>query len=206
MSPLDRLTAYFERFPGVGARQAKRYAFHILTLPERDAHELGTLITDLRGSVRRCADCQRFYTQASSSHTTCAICGDPNRDRQMLLIVSHDNDITAIERSGIYTGLYFVLGGTVPLLHEPDTTQLRNAALKDIIKTRLADDGLREIILGFPINPDGENTARYVTQLLSPILEDTSTTIAELGRGLSTGSELEYADAETIKNALVNRQ
>ena len=205
MSPLDKLTAYFERFPGVGARQARRYAFHILTLSEHETTELATAIQNLRSSVQRCRSCQRFFTQASASHDHCSICTDPNRDRQTLLIVSHDNDITAIERSGTYTGLYFVLGGTVPLLHEPNATQLRSGALKQSVQQRITDDELQEIILGFPINPDGENTGRFVTHILDPIITDTTIRIAELGRGLSTGSELEYADSETIKNALRNR-
>ena len=205
MSPLDQLTRYFERFPGVGARQAKRFAFYLLTLPETDRTELTDAITALTGSVAPCVSCQRFFTRSQPEHDTCSICSDPNRDRTQLLIVAHDQDITAIERSEVYTGMYFVLGGMVPLLQEPDQRKLRGAQLKHVVTERQNAVGLQEIILGFPVNPDGENTGRYVEQLLSDLLTDT-TVVAQLGRGLSTGSELEYADRETIKNAFHNRQ
>jgi len=112
--------------------------------------------------------------------------------------------VQAIERAGVYDGLYFVLGGTVPLLNSGSTTKLRAGALKATVETRLPQ-GLTEIIFGFSINPDGENTARFVESLLNPLLENTNAKVAYLGRGLSTGSELEYADPETIKNALKNR-
>lgn len=205
MSPLDSLTQYFERFPGVGARQARRFAFHVLTLPDADRNELTQLISNLHGSVRECVQCRRFFTQQQPTHDTCSICSDPNRDRQQLLVVSFDSDIPAIERSGVYNGLYFVLGGTVPLLAEPDTRKLRGGALKQSVAERRQSDNLHEIVLGFPVNPDGENTARYVEKLLAEVCDD-AVTVAQLGRGLSTGSELEYADAETITNAFRNRR
>ena len=104
----------------------------------------------------------------------------------------------------MYNGLYFVLGGTVPLLRSADTEKLRAGALKATVQARMAE-GLSEVILGFSVNPDGENTARFIETVLEPILKDTTTSLSHLGRGLSTGSELEYADAETIKNALKNR-
>ncbi len=109
-----------------------------------------------------------------------------------------------MERTGIFEGLYFVLGGTVPLLNNPDTGKLRGSTLKAYVETLLPEK-LEEIILAFSVNPDGENTARFVEQLLTETLTGHATTVSQLGRGLSTGSELEYADPETLKNALQNR-
>ena len=122
------------------------------------------------------------------------------------MVVAADSDITAIERSGVYDGLYFVLGGTVPLLHSEDAKKLRGGSLKSTIEARIPG-GLSEVILGFAVNPDGENTARFVESIIMPLLVNTHDPlkISHLGRGLSTGSELEYADPETIKNALRNR-
>lgn len=120
------------------------------------------------------------------------------------MVVERDSDVQALERAGVYDGLYFVLGGTVPLLQNPDTGKLRGAALKATVIAAL-EHGLEEIILGFAINPDGENTARFVEALLRDTLVTSSVKVSQLGRGLSTGSELEYADAETIKNALQSR-
>ena len=204
MNDLDKLITLFESFPGVGARQAKRFAFHVLTMAGGDVAELAKLIANIKGSVVECDSCHRFFSNQGGNTKLCSIYGSQNREHDRLLVVERDSDIQAIERSGTYNGLYFVFGGTVPLLHAADNQKLRGGALKATVDTRLSH-GLSEIILGFSINPDGENTARFVESILHPVLVDTQVKISHLGRGLSTGSELEYADAETIKNALRNR-
>jgi len=206
MTSLDKLVAYFEKFPGVGVRQARRFAFHILTLNKANVAELADLITSLPQSVIECESCHRFYSEGNyQNKTMCKVCNDLNRDKQKLLIVARDSDIQAIERSGLYDGLYFVLGGTIPLLNDYDNAKkLRGGALKVLVENR-TEHGLKEIILGFSINPDGENTGRYIETLLKELIDTHSFKVSHLGRGLSTGSELEYADPETIKNALRNR-
>ncbi|MEM9336795.1 MAG: toprim domain-containing protein [Patescibacteria group bacterium] len=204
MSNLDKLVTYFEKFPGIGGRQARRFAFHILRLPDADVQEISSLITNLKGSVVECSSCHRYFARSGGVATECSICTDSNRDRNKLLVLERDSDLQAIERSGTYDGLYFVLGGTVPLLNSDDTKKLRGGALRETVMARLPQ-GLSEIIMGFSVNPDGENTARYVEKIVSEVDESSAITISYLGRGLSTGSELEYADPETIKNALKNR-
>lgn len=204
MSKLDDLIQQFEKFPGVGARQAKRFAFHILTLPETDTKQLADLIADLHDTVIECDSCHRFFAKSGGDGRLCGVCSASHRDHNRLLVVERDSDIVAIERAGVYDGLYFVLGGTVPLLNTADTRKLRAGALKATVSARLPA-GLTEIILGFSVNPDGENTMRFIESILRPVIEDTNATLSHLGRGLSTGSELEYADPETIKNALRNR-
>lgn len=202
MNKLDKLISLFETFPGVGARQAKRFAFHVLTMPESDTKELSQLVADIKGSVVECASCHRFF--ASETGNTCTICNSANRDHNRLLIVERDSDVLAIERAALYDGLYFVFGGTVPLLNSSENTRLRGGALKATIEARIPE-GLAEVIIGFSINPDGENTARFVESIIGPTLKEKNIKMSYLGRGLSTGSELEYADPETIKNALRNR-
>ena len=204
MSHLDKLISYFEQFPGTGARQAKRFAFHILTLPKEDVAEIAKLITSLQDDVVECESCRRFFAQNGSNSPLCKICNDPTRDFTKLMVVTADSDIQSIERSGTYDGLYFVLGGTVPLLESKESNKLRGGSLKSLIQTRLQND-LSEIILAFAVNPDGENTGRFVESILKDVDGIENTKISYLGRGLSTGSELEYADPETIKNALQNR-
>jgi recombination protein RecR len=120
------------------------------------------------------------------------------------MVVAHDSDINAIEKSGQYDGLYFVLGGMVPLLHSEDQKKLRGGTLKATIEARLKT-GLSEVILAFAVNPDGENTTRFVESIVASLETPEKPRTSQLGRGLSTGSELEYADPETIKNALRNR-
>lgn len=203
MTSLEKLIRYFEQFPGIGSRQAKRFAFHLLTEPEENVEELSTLIRDIKKSVAECPSCFKFFSYNGNSDL-CPICANTLRDRTKLLVVERDSDIDALERSRTYDGLYFVLGGTVPLLESNDTKKLRGGALKYTVETRIPE-GLSEIILGFSVNPDGENTVRYVQTLLRDLSVTHSLTITILGRGLSTGSELEYADPETIKSALENR-
>lgn len=205
MNTFDALQQYFEKFPGIGARQARRFVFHILTLPPDEAAKFAELITSLPHNVIECTSCRRFFGRLASPTTECSICTDSNRDRTRLLVVERDSDIQAIERAGVYDGLYFVLGGTVPLLESRENQAIRGNGLKKIVTDRLASDNLSEIILAFSVNPDGENTARFVESLLKENLADTKVKVSYLGRGLSTGSELEYADPETIKNAIKNR-
>lgn len=206
MSPLDKLIAHFERFPGVGLRQARRFAFHILTLPTHDSKDLASLIASLSEAVTECRTCHRFFATDNTTVDRCRLCRDENRDTSKLLIVARDSDIDAVERSRVYDGLYFVLGGTVSLLASPEAKQkVRAGSLKTLVTERLAQGTLAEIILAFAINPDGENTARFIEALLNEIPTSRPFTISYLGRGLSTGSELEYADPETIKNALTHR-
>ena len=202
MTTLDKLIAHFERFPGIGARQARRFAFHLLRLDDTQVHELSQLIAELPTVMTECESCARYFAQ-NGHGGLCSICVSPHRDRTSLLIIEQDSDINAVERSS-YEGMYFVLGGTVPLLHQEEGRRIRGPRLRELVKRR-KEEGLREVILGFAVNPDGENTARYVEALLAPLLEETPIKISHLGRGLSTGSELEYADPETIKSALRNR-
>jgi recombination protein RecR len=202
MNPLDQLITHFEKFPGVGGRQAKRFAFHVLRLEAEDSRKLANLIENARTTVIECTSCHRYFSKRQTEEL-CSICNGSNRNRERLLVVERDSDVQAIERAGVYDGLYFVLGGTVPLLSAPENSKLRSGALKATVAARQAE-GLSEVILGFSVNPDGENTARFVASFLKEAVEG-GLTLSHLGRGLSTGSELEYADSETIKNALQNR-
>lgn len=204
MSNLDSLIRYFEQFPGIGARQARRFAFHILTLPKEDVAEIASLITSLQDTVVECVSCRRFFSKNGGSGDYCSICGDLSRDTSKLVVVERDSDIQTIERAGTYNGLYFVLGGTVPLLDTKENSGLRGGALKGLVEARIPED-LSEVILAFSVNPDGENTARFVESILREFIDTKKIKISYLGRGLSTGSELEYADPETIKNAFKNR-
>lgn len=203
MTSFEQLIRHFERFPGIGSRQARRFAHHLLTESKEHIAELSELIANIQSTVVECSSCYRFFVKNDNS-ALCTTCADPQRDKKKLMVVGDDSDMLAIERAGLYDGLYFVLGGLAPLIESKETQKLRGTKLKRIVETR-EKEGLKEIILAFSVNPDGENTTRYVRTLLKDILNDSDIRISLLGRGLSTGSELEYADAETIKNALENR-
>ena len=203
MTPIERLAHLFEKFPGIGPRQAQRFVYHLLTSDSEYINSLTALIEEVRSGVRECALCFRFFAHHRNGNM-CPICSDATRDASLLLVVERDADIAPIERAKIYNGYYFVFGGTIPLLNEHLTRKTRGPALRAIVEKRI-EGGLAEVILAFSVNPDGENTARYVEQQLAPLATSHNLTVSLLGRGLSTGSELEYADQETLKNALKNR-
>ncbi len=204
MTPLERLALLFEKFPGIGPRQAKRFVYHLLTQDREYTDTLSTLVHDIRTNMRECSLCFRFFAPRNGEKI-CTICDDTERDHSLLMVVERDGDIAPIEHSNMYNGLYFVLGGTIPLLDQHHTNKTRGPALRAIVEKRIAE-GLKEVIIAFSVNPDGENTTRYVETQLAPFQESAGIIVSILGRGLSTGSELEYADGETIKNALQNRQ
>ena len=135
----------------------------------------------------------------------CDICANPNRERTVLAVVASDADLAALEYSATYKGVYFVLGGTISLASEK-MNGLRLKQLLDSLPNRI-ERGLSEVILAFPANPEGDATAtRIREELVRGLPSDKQIKITALGRGLSTGSELEYADAETIAQALGNRR
>lgn len=206
MQSLEELTQQFTKFPGIGPRQARRFVMHLLTEDETANDHLADLIRSLKRTVMPCAFCNRFVSHRTRDDL-CSICSHSNRDTTKLMVVERDTDVIAIERSNAYHGRYFVFGGTIPLLasdHE-HKKKVRGSAFKHIAATN--SSSLNEIIIAFSANPDGDNTARYVETLLKEITEkNPSITITHLGRGLSTGSELEYADPDTITFALQNRR
>ena len=204
MSPLDRLTALFEKFPGIGPRQAGRFVQHVVRASPAVRSEFVAVLTEIDTSVRQCPMCMRIH---SGAQDICSICDNTRRDQSSLAVVAIDADITALERSQTYKGLYFVLGGTIALTSE----KMNGLYLRQLLNTipERLEKGLNEIILAFPANPEGDATAVRVKEELSatPSLSNTSAVrITTLGRGLSTGSELEYADVDTLRNALVNRK
>jgi len=203
MDPIRRLEELFARFPGIGPRQARRFVYYIQTKPASATKELADLIQEVKRATSECADCHRFFTTRNAraaDNTVCPICADPARDRTSLMVVARDFDLETVERSGAYRGTYFVLGGTVPILDKEPEKHIRLHALGD----RVRADGLTEVILSMNATPDGENTAEVVRKALSPYAAK-GLKVTILGRGLSTGAELEYVDGDTIKSALQNR-
>ncbi len=204
MNAIEKLTEVFREFPGIGPRQAKRFVYYLLLKQPAYLDTLSRLIKEIRNEVHSCTSCFRLFGSTSSpSKSLCSVCADNSRDNSLLMVLEKDIDLESIERSRAYTGRYFVLGGTVAILEkEPEKTVRVRELLSHIEKNK---GTIREIILAFSVNADGENTAEYVTTFLKPTIEKNGMKISGLGRGLSTGSEVEYADTETLKSALKNR-
>ncbi len=203
MDNTQKLLELFKEFPGIGPRQAKRFVYFLLNKNPAYANDLASLIKEVRSTVHSCDACFRFFLNDKSK--TCPTCRDKTRDTKLLMIVSHDVDYENIEKTRAFPGYYFVLGGTVPILEKAPERRIRQKELLEILGKK-TKEGLKEIILALNYNPEGENTLSYLEQLLSDFSSKNSVKISTLGRGLSTGTELEYSDSDTIKNALKNRQ
>lgn len=201
MDSIERLVEIFTKFPGIGPRQAQRFVQFLLRTSPSTRRELAAAITALGGSVHECNECHRYF---SGSRKRCDICSNGSRDATLLAVVATDADLTALERSSRYKGFYFVLGGTISLASEK-THNLRIDTLLNSLPKRV-EKGLEEIILAFPANPEGDATAERLRHDLEPYCQGSTLTMTSLGRGLSTGSELEYADPETLKSALESRR
>ncbi len=203
MDNTQKLIELFKEFPGIGPRQAKRFVYFLLNRNPSYGSDLAKLINEVRSTVHSCDTCFRFFPNDTTK--TCPTCRDTNRDKKSLMLVSHDVDFENIEKTKFYSGYYFILGGTVPILEKNPEKRIRQKYLIDILDKKVKS-GLSEIIIALNYNPEGENTLSYLSQILKPLSDKNNVKISTLGRGLSTGTELEYSDSETIKNALKNRQ
>lgn len=203
---IRELTEQFKRFPGIGERQAKRFVYFLLYQSPAYTESLIRKINELKKNVLQCKECMRFYTKKDSGKNICSICSDQSKDKTVLLVVEKDVDMEALERSKIYQGTYFVLGGLIPIIEKKLPSYVRYTELMKKIEDKVSTNELEEIVLGFSMNPSGEFTDRYIRSQLEKLLDPNKVKITSLGRGLSTGSELEYADSETLKYALENRK
>ncbi len=202
MKSAEKLLEIFREFPGIGPRQAKRFVYFLLNKNPGFIKQLKDALTELKEEMRVCQNCYRFFPKDASVASLCSICKSKNRDASTLLIVPRDIDLETIEKSGTYNGMYFVLGGTVPILEKNPESRIKIGELKK----KISGGGLKEIILGTSLNPEGENTAFFIQNEIKKIPSAEMIKISHLGRGLSTGTELEYSDSLTLKNALENRK
>ncbi len=143
----------------------------------------------------------RFH---ADERKTCGYCSSPSRDTTLLAVVATDIDVDALERSGTFKGHYFVLGGTISLASE----KANGLRLRELLASTTArvKGGLKEVIIAFPANPEGDFTALHVREALEEYAKQNDFVITTLGRGLSTGSELEYADPDTLRAAFASRK
>jgi recombination protein RecR len=209
VNPIDKLTQLFERFPGIGPRQARRFVQYLLSAPPGVRADLARQINALGAASAQCKRCFRWFTKdpstslsAGGQASLCRICADSHRDASLLFVVEKDADLDQVERSG-FKGLYFVLGGAVPLAAEEPSQYVR---LRELAKRAQEDAGtLKEIILGLSATAEGDHTRQTAAEALRDLAQQHGFKLSRLGRGLSTGSELEYADPDTIASALNSR-
>ncbi len=200
MDAIERLAAAFAEFPGVGPRQARRMVFWLLRKQKGFAEELAKLLPIVAAGVRPCPKCFRF--SEAPAGTACRICASQDRDPSTLLVVCRDQDLEGVERAGTYKGRYFVLGGSAPVLEQSPERLIR---LSELVSRVEGDSELREAVIATNATADGDYTAKVVREWLEPIAAKRGLTVSLLGRGLSTGAELEYADPDTVRAAISGR-
>lgn len=223
MDTFEKLVEQFKKFPGIGPRQARRFAYHLLNEPEADIEQLSGLIKNLRSGIFACENCFRYfspkfnpasepgYGTEDTKALLCPICLDSNRDQSILMLVTQDTDVYAMEQRKMFNGLYFVIGKNAELGQMSPESLPRVQELQKQLQGNKRP-GLKEIILAMNANTEGEHTADIIRKMLrdTKLADGTSLAtqvrITALGRGLSTGTELEYSDAETLKSALENRR
>lgn len=204
MDTISKLADLFAQFPGIGTRQSKRFVYFLLKRDRAYINELVKLIGELENSISECDRCHRYFMQKYSEAKECPVCSNTARDHTMLMVVEKDSDLEAIERSGTFNGTYFILGGTLPILEKDASSRIRIKQLSTLLEKESMD--IKEIILACAVTPESEHTAEFVRGAISPITDSHFISVTTLGRGLSTGTELEYSDAETLRYALAGRK
>jgi recombination protein RecR len=196
---IDKLAELFESFPGIGRRQARRFVYFLLHKDQGYINELQKGIQNVKQEIDQCNECYRFFEKTGS--TTCPVCVTTTESSQ-LMIVEKDADFENLHKTHIYNGKYFILGGFINA-HEKKRSFARVDQLLNRIKRDTEKGSISEIIFGLSISPEAEHTRIRLYTMLRDQFPDV--TFSTLGRGLSTGTELEYSDTETLKHAFNSR-
>jgi recombination protein RecR len=191
--PMARLIEELKKLPGVGAKSAQRYAFHILRSTDEDAAALAEAVRSLKASLRLCSVCNNI-----TDVDPCAYCASPTRNQRLVCVVEEPTSIAAVERTGAYQGVYHVLHGTLSPLHGVGPDQLRAGSLV----ARVQRGEIDEVILATSPTLEGEATANW----LATALRSLSVKITRIATGVPAGSDIEYADEVTMARALEGRR
>jgi recombination protein RecR len=190
---LERLIEALRVLPGVGPRSAQRMAYHLLQHDRHGAEQLAQALGQALATVQRCARCNNF-----TEDEVCALCRSPRRDPSLLCVVETPADLSMVEQTLSYSGMYFVLMGRLSPL---DGVGPRDIGL-DRLQARAADGEVREVILATNFTNEGEATAHYIAEMLRA----RGLRVTRIARGVPLGGELEYVDAGTISQALLERR
>ena len=191
-APVARVIEAFRRLPGIGPKSAQRLAYHLVRMPEAEALELSEAITGVKQRIKLCETCADI-----TEETACRICTNPNRDQSVICVVEEPLDVTAIERTRAYTGMYHVLHGAISPTSGIAASDLK---IKELLG-RLQDENVAEVIVATNTNLDGEATAMYLQRAIGPA----GIKVTRIARGLPSGSDIEYADDATLAHSLESR-
>ena len=191
--PLSRLVEQLQKLPGIGAKGAQRLAFHVLRNPREDAERLCEAIRDVKERVTYCSACNNI-----TDIDPCVYCTNDARDRKIICVVEEPQNVTVVEKTGGFRGVYHVLMGALSPLQGigPDELKIKSLLL------RVGQERVDEIILATNPNVEGEATALYLARLLKPL----GVRVTRIAMGVPVGSDLEYADEVTMHKAMEGRR
>jgi recombination protein RecR len=211
-----KLFDYFKTFPGIGKRQAERFVYHLLT---RDVNWINSFVSEVQNSrknIHECVDCFRIFKNTNSQENLCERCRSNVLDQTVIAVAEKNIDAENFIEKTNFLGRVFILGGVYPVIEKKSRPRVRLEELIKLVKKVIGEPAsqLKEIIICTSLTNDGMFTASVIKQKLKELVEETKVQtlnkdlnikITTLGRGFSTGTELEYADKETLLNALQNR-
>jgi recombination protein RecR len=187
-----KLIKSLSKLPGIGEKTAERLAMHILRAPRREAEQLSDSIVEVKDTIRLCSICFGL-----SDTDICKICSDQTRASSILCVVEQPADMVAIEKSGAFTGLYHILEG---VLSPMDGIGPDNIRIKELT-SRVANGGIKEVILATSTNLEGEATAAYIADRI----ENYPIKVTRIASGVPVGGDLKYVDQITLKKAMETR-
>lgn len=191
--PVGRLIEEFDKLPGIGPKMAQRLAYHLVRMPEESARSLADALVAVKERIVLCAICYNITEQ-----DPCRICSDPARDQSRICVVEEALDVMALERTGVYRGLFHVLHGAISPMNGIYPGDLKIEPLL----SRLRDGVVQEVVLATNPNMEGDATSMYIHNLLAP----TGIRVTRPASGLPVGGDLEYADEVTLSRAMESRQ
>ncbi|MDD4994681.1 MAG: recombination mediator RecR [Candidatus Pacebacteria bacterium] len=201
--PIKDFIQVFSKLPGIGPRQTTRLAFWLLHQKKETQHDFYHAFINLFSKTQICPNCF-FISEKDSSkqeNQLCKICQDSQRDQSVICVVEKETDLISIENTNKYKGLYHVLGG---LISEIDESRKEKLTIKQLLTRIKTNKKVKEIILALNPNSEGNLTTYYIEKAIKTI--NPNIKITKLGRGLPQGGEVEFADAETLVNALEGRK
>jgi recombination protein RecR len=191
--PLAKLIEQLQRLPGIGAKSAARLAFHVLKTPREEVERLVEAMRDVKDRVTYCSICSNI-----TDTDPCFFCTHPSRDTRLICVVEEPENVTGIEKTRDFRGVYHVLMGALSPLHGvgPDDLKIRE------LLARVGNGEVDEVILATNPNVEGEATAIYLAKLLKPL----GIRVTRIAMGVPVGSDLEYADEVTMHKAMEGRR
>jgi recombination protein RecR len=191
--PLARLIEELQKLPSIGVKTAQRIALHILRISDEDAKQLGQAISQIKDKIIYCSTCGSI-----TDRDPCRICSDPQRDHSVICVVEETDDVIALERTGVFKGVYHVLMGALSPLYGINPEDLRIPQLYG----RLNSQDIKEVIMATNPNAQGQATAIYLTTKIRPM----GIKITQLAHGLPMGGDIDYVDEVTLGKSLEGRR